>query len=83
MAADLRVRRLDPRESAPVDSRRSEQLERLSQGTEAGTPGKAVRPPGRTCEYGREAQLAVLVGKLGKPQSPTKGYYRQETETAA
>jgi hypothetical protein len=28
------------------------QPERPSQGTEAGTPGKAVRPTGRTCSYG-------------------------------
>jgi hypothetical protein len=26
--------------------------ERPTQGTEAGTPGKAVRPTGRTCSYG-------------------------------
>jgi hypothetical protein len=47
--------------------------ERLSQGTEAGTPGKAVRPTGRTWSYGWEGQLAVRAGRLGRPQSPTKG----------
>jgi hypothetical protein len=49
------------------------QPERLSQGTDAGTPGKAVRRTGRTWSYGREAQLAVRAGRLGTPQSPTKG----------
>ena len=37
-------------------------------------PGKAVRLTGRTCSYGWEGQLAVRVGRLGKPQSPTKGW---------
>src|SRR3712207_5070524 len=39
-------------------SPRSEQPERPSQGTEVGTPGKAVRPTGRTLGDGWEAQLA-------------------------
>ena len=38
-----------------------------------GPPGKAVRLTGRTCSYGWEGQLAVRVGRLGRPQSPTKG----------
>jgi hypothetical protein len=40
---------------------------------DGGSPGKAVRPTGRTCSYGWEGQLAVRVGRLGRPQSPTKG----------
>ena len=48
----LRVRRVDPPVSRGYIPYRSEQPERLSQGTEAGTPGKAVRPTGRTCSYG-------------------------------
>jgi len=55
------------------DGPAGEQPERPSQGTEVGTPGKAVRPTGRTCSYGWEGQLAVRVGRLGRPQSPTKG----------
>src|SRR5919198_6069802 len=42
-------------------------------GYRMGPPGKAVRPTGRTCSYGWEGQLAVRVGRLGRPQSPTKG----------
>src|SRR5437773_4999587 len=42
-------------------------------GTRRGPPGKAVRPTGRTCSYGWEGQLAVRVGRFGRPQSPTKG----------
>jgi len=69
---------LGPVVCAPFERRRyipyrSEQPERLSQGTEAGTPGKAVRPTGRTWSYGWEGQLAVRAGRLGRPQSPTKG----------
>src|SRR5439155_15427212 len=45
----------------------------VESGNRRGPPGKAVRPTGRTCSYGREGQLAVRVGRLGRPQSPTKG----------
>jgi len=45
--------------------------------------GKAVRLTGRTWSYGWESQLAVRAGRLGRPQSPTKGVYRSETETVA
>ena len=52
MYRDLRVRRVDPLVRRRYISPRSEQPERPNQGTEAGTPGKAVRPTGRTCSYG-------------------------------
>src|SRR5881392_2321009 len=52
-------------------------------GYRMGPPGKAVRPTGRTCSYGWDSQLAVRAGRLGRPQSPTKGRHHKETETAA
>lgn len=69
----LRFLEVDPFERRRYIPYRSEQPERLSQGTEVGTPGKAVRPTGRTWSYGWEGQLAVRAGRLGRPQSPTKG----------
>jgi len=44
---------------------------------------KAVRLTGRTWLCGGEDQLAAQAGQLGRPQSPTKGRYHKETETAA
>src|SRR6478672_1919490 len=38
-----------------------------------GTPGKAVRPTGRTCSTARGGHLGGWVGRFGRPQSPTKG----------
>ena len=52
-------------------------------GNRMGPPGKAVRLTGRTWLCGGEDQLAAQAGQLGRPQSPTKGRYHKETETAA
>src|SRR5581483_5907837 len=59
MTRDLRVRQVDRPSARQQISPRSEQPERRRQGTEAGTPGKAVRRTGRTWSYGWEGQLAV------------------------
>jgi len=52
-------------------------------GNRMGPPGKAVRLTGRTWSYGGDDHLAVRAGRLGKPQSPTKGRYHKETERTA
>jgi hypothetical protein len=82
MRCDQHVLQVDPVWGRRYISRRSEQPERPSQGTEVGTPGKAVRTTGRICHV-RSGQLTGCAGgEARESPKPNERVYGQETETA-
>jgi len=83
MPSDLRLCGLDPLFACRYLPHRSEQPERLSQGTEEGTPGKAVRPTGCNLVVRSGRLTGCAIGVTRKAPKPNERVYPEETETAA